>query len=229
VRTLICAALGLTIALGAISAGAEDAIARRHTGDAAWCRTNGADWIIAGMDGNAAQRKEDWWVYPMGDRVSACEFFDSERVVRAENVTDGYVFCSSTVNGMCEPEFPSHVCHGTITTRGGKHTIGTFFLVTTPVVRNGRTVQGELMRFESDQNRIANGTTVPLPAPSAPVAADYCRGFSFDACERMKAQVATGTSPTYCKPGFAIVGNPANVGLTNEQLRICYVTSNFKK
>jgi hypothetical protein len=217
------------IALGATAASAEEAIARRHAGDAEWCRSNGADWIIAGMDGNAEQRKEDWWTHPMGDRASVFAFFDSERVVRAENLTGGYVFCFSTVNGSCMPEFPSHVCHATITTRGGNHVIGTFFFTPSPVVRSGQVVQVEFMKFESDQNRITTGTTVPLPTPSPPVAADYCRGFSLDACERMKAQVAKGKSPTYCKPGFAIVGNPANAGLTNEQLRICYITSSFKE
>jgi hypothetical protein len=229
VRKSLCAALGTMIALGATAVSAEEAIARMHAGDAEWCRSNGADWIIAGMDRNAEQRKEDWWAHPMGDRASAFAFFDSERVVRAENLAGGYVFCFSTVNGLCKAEFPSHVCHATITTRGGNHVIGTFFSSPSPVVRNGQVVQGELMSVESDQNRITSGTTIPLPARSVPVPADYCRGFSFDACERMKAQVATGSSPTYCKPGFAIVGNPANVGLTNEQLRICYVTARFKE
>jgi hypothetical protein len=229
VSKTLCAAFGLNIAVGAIAASAEEAIGRRHTGDVEWCRSNGADWIIAGMDNNAELRKEDWSTHPMGDRSSAFEYFDSERVVRAENVTDGYVFCFSTVNGMCKPEFPSHACHAMITMRDGRHVAGTFFLVPNQVVRNGRLVQTEFMMFESDQNRTTNGRTVPLPVPSAPVAADYCRGFSVDACEPMKAQVATGTSPAYCKPGFAIVGSPANVGLTNEQLRICYVTSSFKK
>jgi hypothetical protein len=204
VRKFLAAALGTMIAVGATATRAEEAIARRHAGDAEWCRSNGADWIIAGMDGNAEQRKENWRAQPMGDRASAFAFFDGERVVRAENLSDGYVFCFSTVNGLCKPEFPSHVCHATITTRGGDHVIGTFFSTPSPIVRNGRVVQGEFMKFESDQNRITAGTTVPLPNPSPPVASDYCRGFSFDACERMKAQVVTGKSPPYCKPGFAI-------------------------
>jgi len=53
----------------------------------------------------------------------------------------------------------------------------------------------------------------------APDSAEYCAGFSPDACNRIKKVVETNVTPTYCKPGFGLVGS----GLTLEQLRICYV------
>jgi hypothetical protein len=47
---------------------------------------------------------------------------------------------------------------------------------------------------------------------------DYCQGFSPDSCARIQAGVDAPTKPSFCKPGFGLVGS----GLTNEQLRICY-------
>lgn len=48
---------------------------------------------------------------------------------------------------------------------------------------------------------------------------EYCKGFSSDACDRMKSTIDTKQSPPYCRQGFALVGS----GLSAEQLRICYV------
>jgi hypothetical protein len=59
----------------------------------------------------------------------------------------------------------------------------------------------------------------------APNPADYCQGFSTDACERIKAVVMSGKRPAYCKPGFARVGS----GLDDEQLRACYVVDAYAK
>ena len=160
----------------------------------------------------------------MGDRASAFTFFDSERLVRAEDLTGGYVFGFSTVSGLGKPEFPSQVCHKR---RRSYHWDILFHAKPCWSERSSRSKPINDVRKRSEPNNRC--TTIPLPLPSPPVAADYCRGFSLDACERMKAQVATGKSPPYCKPGFAIVGNPANFGLTNEQLRICYVTSRSKE
>lgn len=53
--------------------------------------------------------------------------------------------------------------------------------------------------------------------------AEYCVGFSSEACERMQAQINSKRVPVACKPGFAIAGDPANVGLSPEQLRVCYM------
>jgi hypothetical protein len=47
---------------------------------------------------------------------------------------------------------------------------------------------------------------------------DYCQGFSQDSCARIQAGVDDPTKPSFCKPGFGLVGS----GLTSEQLRICY-------
>jgi len=51
--------------------------------------------------------------------------------------------------------------------------------------------------------------------------AEYCVGFSSDACDRIRKVVETKTRPAFCKPGFGLVGS----GLTAEQLRICYVVT----
>jgi hypothetical protein len=62
-----------------------------------------------------------------------------------------------------------------------------------------------------------------------PTATQYCVGFSPDACDRIKKVVDAYTPseplPNYCNPGFALVGS----GLTDEQLRICYVITGFKR
>jgi hypothetical protein len=69
-----------------------------------------------------------------------------------------------------------------------------------------------------------NAKTVRRPVPT-----DYCVNFAPDACERIKKVVEAYTPseapPTYCKPGFALVGS----GLTSEQLRICYVITGFRR
>lgn len=54
-----------------------------------------------------------------------------------------------------------------------------------------------------------------------PRSQDYCQGFSADACSRIQAGVEAGAKPSFCVPGFGIVGS----GLTPEQLRICYARS----
>ena len=56
-------------------------------------------------------------------------------------------------------------------------------------------------------------------------AADYCAGFSSDACERIKKVVESNVPPAFCKPGFGLAGS----GLTPEQLRICYAMPSVGK
>lgn len=70
----------------------------------------------------------------------------------------------------------------------------------------------------SDQRTTYKAMTA-LPAPSTPNPAEYCTGFSPDACNRIKKVVETNVTPSFCKSGFGLVGS----GLTLEQLRICYV------
>jgi|SRR5665213_9116 len=53
--------------------------------------------------------------------------------------------------------------------------------------------------------------------------AEYCAGFSAQACDRIKAVFESKRTPAFCKPGFAVVGNEANKGLTPEQIRMCYM------
>ena len=76
-------------------------------------------------------------------------------------------------------------------------------------------------RFADDSE---NAKTVRRPVPAA-----YCVGFAPDACERIKKVVEAYTPsqppPTFCKPGFALVGS----GLTSEQSRICYVITGFRR
>lgn len=76
-------------------------------------------------------------------------------------------------------------------------------------------------RFADDSE---TAKTVPRPSPT-----DYCVNFAPDACERIKQVVEaykpSDPPPSYCKPGFALVGS----GLTPEQLRICYVITGFKQ
>lgn len=50
---------------------------------------------------------------------------------------------------------------------------------------------------------------------------DYCQGFSTVECSRIQAGVEAGAKPSFCVPGFGLVGS----GLTPEQLRICYARS----
>jgi hypothetical protein len=52
--------------------------------------------------------------------------------------------------------------------------------------------------------------------------ANYCAGFSEEACARITSAAEAQVKPSYCKPGFALVGS----GLSAEQLRICYVINN---
>jgi len=60
--------------------------------------------------------------------------------------------------------------------------------------------------------------------------ADYCKGYSDEACDRIIAVIKSRTNPPYCKPGFAIVGSPENQGLDPEQIRICFLmASDFTK
>jgi hypothetical protein len=48
---------------------------------------------------------------------------------------------------------------------------------------------------------------------------DYCVGFSKDACGRMSSVITSAVKPKYCKSDFAL----GNSGLSDEQMRICYV------
>jgi hypothetical protein len=51
--------------------------------------------------------------------------------------------------------------------------------------------------------------------------AEYCKGLSPEACNRIKALAEAKTPPpTFCKPGFGVVGS----GLTLEQIRVCEIT-----
>ena len=59
-------------------------------------------------------------------------------------------------------------------------------------------------------------TPPKLPPPNP---ADYCKGFSAEACRRMEAVGLSGQNPSYCKEGFALVGS----GLSGEQARTCHV------
>lgn len=77
---------------------------------------------------------------------------------------------------------------------------------------------GEIACAAADQAR--------LPQPVQPLPKDtpdqYCTGFSGEACARIAAAVEAKPKPPYCKPGFGLTGS----GLSNEQLRICYVIGN---
>lgn len=55
--------------------------------------------------------------------------------------------------------------------------------------------------------------------------ADYCKGYTDKACDRIIAIIKSRTNPSYCKPEFAVAGSPENQGLTSEQIRICYLMS----
>jgi hypothetical protein len=60
--------------------------------------------------------------------------------------------------------------------------------------------------------------------------AQYCASFSSEACDRIKDVIRSRERPTYCRPGFAILRSEANKGLTDEQIRICYLmTENFTR
>ena len=54
---------------------------------------------------------------------------------------------------------------------------------------------------------------------------EYCNGFSTDACSRIVAAIKSRTNPTYCKPGFAVLGSAESQGLSPEQVRICFLMS----
>ncbi len=62
------------------------------------------------------------------------------------------------------------------------------------------------------------GAINPSVATSPDRQPDYCTGFSYDACSRIRSTIETGIRPPYCAPGFGLVGS----GLTPEQQRICY-------
>lgn len=65
-----------------------------------------------------------------------------------------------------------------------------------------------------------------LEEPSRPepkdTPAQYCVGFSPEACARITAAAEAKSKPSYCKPGFGLYGS----GLSPEQSRICSVISN---
>jgi hypothetical protein len=48
---------------------------------------------------------------------------------------------------------------------------------------------------------------------------EYCSGFSKNSCNRIKKIVDSKRTPLFCEDGFGVTGS----GLTEEQLRICYV------
>jgi hypothetical protein len=60
--------------------------------------------------------------------------------------------------------------------------------------------------------------SLPVTQVSSPVPS-YCEGFAPDACGRIENVIEAKKLPPFCEPGFALVGS----GLTDEQLRICYV------
>lgn len=53
---------------------------------------------------------------------------------------------------------------------------------------------------------------------------DYCKGFSEEACGRIRQVVEATITPDYCKPGFAVVPTK----LSGEQLRICSIMPRLK-
>lgn len=61
----------------------------------------------------------------------------------------------------------------------------------------------------------------PRPEPKW---TDYCKDFSEQACMRIRTVVEAKVTPSYCKPGFAVVPT----SLSPEQLRICYVMPPLK-
>jgi hypothetical protein len=63
---------------------------------------------------------------------------------------------------------------------------------------------------------VAHAQQIPRPEPQW---TDYCKDFSEEACARIRKVVEAKVTPSYCKPGFAVVPT----ALSNEQLRICYV------
>jgi len=94
--------------------------------------------------------------------------------------------------------------------RGGVSDIADSFRYTTPVPP--RSVLGAVAALAC--------TPPKLPPPSP---ADYCKGFSADACRRMEAVGRSGEKPSYCKDGFGLAGS----GLSEEQARTCFVVQAY--
>lgn len=59
-----------------------------------------------------------------------------------------------------------------------------------------------------------------LPPPNP---ADYCKGFTAEACQRMQTIGLSGKNPSYCREGFAL----ASSGLSDEQARTCHVVQAY--
>jgi hypothetical protein len=77
---------------------------------------------------------------------------------------------------------------------------------------------GEIACVGAKDTRLEESSR-PQPKDTA---AQYCKGFSPDACWRIKAAAEANQKPIYCKPGFGLVTS----GLSAEQIRICSVVAN---
>jgi hypothetical protein len=88
-----------------------------------------------------------------------------------------------------------------------------------------RSVAGQLSTIACAGARDARFDEPPKNAPRPePQWTDYCKDFSQETCARIRKVVEAKVTPSYCKPGFAVVPT----SLSNEQLRICYVMPPLK-
>ena len=88
-----------------------------------------------------------------------------------------------------------------------------------------RSVAGQLSAIACAGARDSRFDEPPKNAPAPePQWTEYCRDFSSDACARIRKVVEAKVTPSYCKPGFAVVPT----SLSDEQLRICYVMPKLK-
>lgn len=86
-----------------------------------------------------------------------------------------------------------------------------------------RSVAGAIQRIACEGARDPRMEDMDRDNGAGETPDQYCADFTAEACERIKAVVATREVPSFCKPGFAVVGNPANKGLSDEQIRECYL------
>lgn len=83
-----------------------------------------------------------------------------------------------------------------------------------------RSIAGQLSAIACAGASDARLDEPPKDAPRPePKWTDYCKDFSEEACARIRKVVEAKVTPTYCKPGFAVVPT----SLSKDQLRICYV------
>jgi hypothetical protein len=83
-----------------------------------------------------------------------------------------------------------------------------------------RSIAGQLSAIACTMAKDIRFDEPPKNAPPPePPWTDYCKDFSQEACFRIRKVVEAKVTPSYCKPGFAVVPT----SLSNEQLRICYV------